>query len=198
MTIWKGAVSAGHCSGVALLVLIGFPFTAAGRPGNPAPGVSLGKSVYESKCVECHGSDGRGNGPASALLNPRPRDFTAGKYKFRSTESGSIPTDADILNTVRNGLHATAMPDWKPFVGDDSLKAVVSYVKTFSARFANETPKTVNIGATVPSSAASIAAGKKVFENSSAGAVMGVTARGRGLCRRNFRMTGGTTSGRQT
>ncbi len=140
--------------------------SALGRAGerNREPDVLLGKSIYQSRCVACHGSEGKGNGPASALLNPRPRDFTAGKFKFRSTESGSIPSDDDLLNTVRNGLHATAMPDWKPFLGDDSLRAVIAYVKLFSSRFSTETPRPVNLGPEVPASPASIAAGRRVFE----------------------------------
>ncbi|HXX62388.1 MAG TPA: c-type cytochrome, partial [Bacteroidota bacterium] len=62
--------------------------------------VLLGKEIYNAKCVECHGRDGKGDGPAAAILSPRPRDFTAGKFKFRSTETGSIPLDADLLRTI--------------------------------------------------------------------------------------------------
>jgi cytochrome c oxidase cbb3-type subunit 2 len=120
------------------------------------------------------------------LLNPRPRDFTTGKFKFRSTESGSIPTDEDLLTTVRNGLHATAMPDWKPFIGDDSLKAVVEYVKSFSVRFSREMPKPINVGAAVPSSPLSIAAGKKAYETLQCGSCHGVDGTGKDAMTTDF------------
>jgi hypothetical protein len=45
-------------------------------------------------------------------LKPRPRDFTTGGYKIRTTETGSVPTDDDLVRTVRQGLYGTAMPGW--------------------------------------------------------------------------------------
>ncbi|HEX7573734.1 MAG TPA: c-type cytochrome [Bacteroidota bacterium] len=179
MPNWRRAIGAGLCSGALLLGQSLAPHFAGAQTRQPAADASLGKSIYESKCVECHGKEGKGNGPAAAFLNPRPRDFTEGKFKFRSTGSGSIPTDDDLLNTVRNGLHATAMPDWKPFIGDDSLKAVVEYVKSFSIRFSREIPKPVNIGAAVLSSPVSIAAGKKVYETLQCGSCHGVDGMGK-------------------
>ncbi|MFQ5772303.1 MAG: c-type cytochrome, partial [bacterium] len=50
-----------------------------------------GQQVYNRACVACHGKSGDGNGPAAKYLDPRPRDFTAGTYKFRSTPSGELP-----------------------------------------------------------------------------------------------------------
>src|SRR5437867_492117 len=64
-----------------------------------------GKAVYDAHCVECHGTAGKGDGPSAAYLVPRPRDFTTGKYKIRTTESGSIPSDADLIGSVRRGLY---------------------------------------------------------------------------------------------
>ena len=55
---------------------------------------SRGKAVYDAHCVECHGASGKGDGASAAYLVPRPRDFTTGKYKIRSTESGTMPSDA--------------------------------------------------------------------------------------------------------
>jgi mono/diheme cytochrome c family protein len=135
-----------------------------GSPPSEVESASLGKTLYHAQCAQCHGNDGKGNGIAALYLHPRPRDFTSGKYKFRSTESGSIPTDADIEKTILNGLHGTAMPDFKPFLRGDSLKAVVEYVKSLSSRFNNEQPKPVKIGSPILSSPASIASGKKMYE----------------------------------
>ena len=132
-------------------------------PARAAGQESLGKSLFAAKCVQCHGTEGKGNGPASVLLSPRPRDLTSGKFKFRSTESGSIPTDGDLLKTIANGLHGTSMPDWGAFMGEDSLRALVAYVKSLSPRFQRETPKQLRTGPIVASTPESITAGEIVF-----------------------------------
>lgn len=186
MTFRKGALRAGVCTGALVLCMSIRPGFTRAQVAAGGPGAALGKSLYESKCVACHGREGKGNGPAAAVLNPRPRDFTGGKYKFRSTESGSIPLDDDILNTVRSGLHATAMPDWGACIGDDSLRAVVGYVKSFSARFSTETPKPVRMGPAVPSSPGSVAAGKKVFERLQCASCHGTDGAGKDAAAADF------------
>lgn len=122
-----------------------------------------GAAIYAARCAQCHGGSGRGDGPASALLTPRPRDFTSGNYAIRTTASGSLPTDADLLRTVGEGLPGTAMPAWKPFLSDGELVAVVAYVKRFAPRFATERPTALALGSAVPSSPASIASGRLAY-----------------------------------
>src|SRR5437870_5172187 len=89
-----------------------------------------GKAVYDAHCVECHGASGKGDGPSAAYLVPRPRDFTSGKYKIRSTESGTVPTDDDLTTSVRRGLYATAMPGWDRVLDDNDIVDVVQYIKS--------------------------------------------------------------------
>ena len=47
-----------------------------------------------------------------ALL-PRPRDFTSGKFKIRTTPSGALPTDDDLRHIIREGMPYTSMPAWR-------------------------------------------------------------------------------------
>ena len=99
-----------------------------------------GEAVYGQRCAGCHGRDGDGNGPAATFLSPRPRDFTAGVFKFRTTPSGSLPTDGDLFRTLTRGVRWTAMPTWHELADKDRL-AVVSFIKTFSPRWKAERPE---------------------------------------------------------
>ena len=97
-----------------------------------------GKRVYHRACVSCHGHAGDGKGPAARYQDPKPRDFTTGDYKFRSTVSGVIPTDEDIARTVREGVPGTAMPAWGRKLSPYQLRAVVAYIKGFAPRFSED------------------------------------------------------------
>src|SRR5262245_11788227 len=70
----------------------------------PVEAQARGKAVYDAHCTECHGTDGKGDGPAAAYVAPHPRDFSTGRYKIRTTETGSVPTDEDLVRSVRQGL----------------------------------------------------------------------------------------------
>ncbi|MGH7356507.1 MAG: cbb3-type cytochrome c oxidase subunit II [Candidatus Rokuibacteriota bacterium] len=98
---------------------------------------ALGREVYRAHCVGCHGGRGDGAGPAATFLFPRPRDFTAGVFKFHSTPSGTLPTDGDLFRTITRGVRGTAMPAWHEVTERERL-AVVAYIKTFSKRWREE------------------------------------------------------------
>ncbi|HZZ62946.1 MAG TPA: c-type cytochrome [Roseiarcus sp.] len=123
---------------------------------------SLGERVFAQRCAVCHGPDGRGNGPAAPSMSPRPRDFSSGIFKYKSTPAGEPPTDADLLRTVRDGLRASAMPYFADLLSAEELTAVVQKLKSFSTAFAR--PRNpIEIPAHPPSSPDSLARGKALF-----------------------------------
>ena len=89
----------------ATALLLAVPTLAIAQKGDAA----AGKALYDRKCAGCHGVKGDGNGPAAELLTPRPRDFTSGVYKIRSTVN-RVPTDQDIFRTITDGMPGTSMP----------------------------------------------------------------------------------------
>jgi mono/diheme cytochrome c family protein len=116
-------------------------FTSIGPALAQAPN---GKAIYDAKCVECHGKTGKGDGPAAAMLVPRPRDFTTGKYKIRTTESGTGPADEDVIQSIRQGLYGSAMPAWDRILSDQEISAVAAYVRSLAPRTLAPTPVVVN------------------------------------------------------
>ena len=44
------------------------------------------KQVFETRCVACHGPNGKGDGPASAGLSPKPRDFSDPAWQSSVTD----------------------------------------------------------------------------------------------------------------
>lgn len=145
-----------------------------------------GQSVYDAHCVECHGASGKGDGPAAAYLVPRPRDFTSGKYKIRTTETGTVPSDEDLIATVRRGLYGTAMPAWDRILSDGDISDVVQYLKTMSPQFAAQPPRPVAIGDGLPSSPASIVRGQQAYEKLQCGKCHGSDGRGAGAVTTSF------------
>lgn len=127
--------------------------------------IGPGKAIYDNKCAHCHGAGGAGDGSGAERLSPRPRDFTRGLYKIRSTESRELPTDADLLRIVTDGMPGTSMPGW-PGLSDEERLAVVAYIKTFSKHFERATAPPLEIALVdrVPPSKESVSEGRRVFE----------------------------------
>ncbi len=142
--------------------------------------VARGKEVYHEHCVGCHGEQGDGNGPAATFLFPRPRDFTAGVFKFHTTPSGSLPTDGDLFRTVTRGVRWTAMPTWHEIPDKDRL-AVITYIKTFSSRWKDEQPEApVTIPAPPPATPELLARGKELYARAKCWQCHGQEGRGDG------------------
>jgi len=90
---------------------------------------SSGEDLYLAECAQCHGVQGRGDGPVAELLDPRPRNFHDGLYKLRSTESGELPTDEDLLRTIGRGMPGSGMPSFA-HLGEARLGRLLVYVKS--------------------------------------------------------------------
>jgi DMSO reductase family type II enzyme heme b subunit len=149
------------------------------RGGASAQDVEAGKLVYSAKCAQCHGDDGKGMGPAAEHVVPKPRDFTRGIYKIRTTPSGTVPTDDDLFRSVTNGLPGTSMPGWSGLPERDR-RQVVQYIKSFSEKFQEGAATPVTFPAEVPSSAESIARGKDLYRDAECWQCHGNDGRGDG------------------
>lgn len=133
----------------ALSVCIGlglFMMTGLGSPckSYASGDTEAGKAVYQKRCQGCHGDKGDGQGLAAVFLYPKPRDFTAGKFALRSTPTGQMPTDDDLLKTVTNGIPGSSMPAFN-YVSEDERRNAIAYVKTLAVYYDEEEDKTYNL-----------------------------------------------------
>ena len=107
--------------GAALLaVALLAPAGVASAPGHRA---------YLRYCATCHGVTGAGDGPTARWLDPPPRAFTRGVYRWRSTPGGAPPTDADLLRTIDEGVPGTSMPGWRYWLPQATRAALVQYLR---------------------------------------------------------------------
>lgn len=124
-----------HSSGVVALFATTFALqTHAATPSSASAPDSLtaGRTVYEQHCAACHGLTGDGNGPAAVWLYPKPRDFSAGLFKIKSTLGQALPTDEDLIQSVTRGLAGSSMPSFS-YLTQPELRDVVQYVKHLTA-----------------------------------------------------------------
>jgi len=128
--------------------------------------IARGKKVYARACEGCHGPKGNGKGTELILDSIRPRDFTIGIFKYRSTPEGTLPTAADLEETVAKGIRRTDMPHHSLMSGEDR-RAVVAYIQEFFAQWKSEYTAAPIELPPLPNhagSASSIARGKVVFK----------------------------------
>ncbi len=144
--------------------------------------VEAGKVVYEKRCIFCHGDEGAGDGVASERLMPKPRDFTMGLYKYRTTPNGMLPTDDDLHRVISKGLPGTGMPAWEDTLSEAERRNVIQYIKTFSKKFARqkEPLPTVAVGPEIVSSPESIEKGRALYTEIECFKCHGTDGRGNG------------------
>ena len=105
------------------------PATEKDRP------IEGGYALYRTHCLHCHGVFGAGDGPTSAFLFPRPRDYRPGVFKFTSTNpTNAKPTRDDLRKTLLYGLHGTSMPGFETTMTASQIDQVIDYMTFLSIR----------------------------------------------------------------
>jgi cytochrome c oxidase cbb3-type subunit I/II len=164
----------------------------AGAPPRDDRGFrALGAEVYRLRCIPCHGVNGNGKGVFAARLSVPSRDFTKGVYEFRSTPSGSLPTDGDLFRSISRGIHGSAMIPWS-WLPEAERWAVLAHVKGFSPRFVEEGPgEPVAVPAPPPETPELLARGELAWRKNGCAKCHGETGEGDGPSAPTLRRDGG-------
>ena len=106
---------------------------AAAHGGTAQPGeprwravAAQGGHYYNEYCVVCHGQQGLGDGPAGAVLNPKPTNFRDGKYMREQTP-------AWYFQALSEGVTGSAMGRWDQQLDDQSRWDTAFYVWSLAA-----------------------------------------------------------------
>ncbi len=145
----------------------------------PAPDLPTGRKAYAQHCARCHGDQGKGDGLDAKRFYPRPRDLSMGIYKFRSTASGTPPSDQDLFDTITQGLPGSNMPDWQHLDAATRWQ-LVEYLKSLSPVFQQAQPAPVEIAAD-PGAKANLAKGKELYVQLGCAACHGAAGRANGM-----------------
>ncbi len=102
------------------------PATPPASPEDP------GRRIYETRCLDCHGPYGRGDGVRAPFLSPRPGNLVSAATSAKS--------DKDLLKIIANGRPRTAMPAWKGELSDEEQEAVLRYIRSLIHFHQSATP----------------------------------------------------------
>lgn len=91
--------------------------------------LAKGKATYDQYCAGCHGPSGKGDGPAAASLNPKPRNFSDKAY------AQSLKDDY-LLQIIKNGGAAVKKSPIMPAMGQtlkaDQIRDVIGYLRSLA------------------------------------------------------------------
>jgi len=103
-----------------------------------------GKTLFANDCSLCHGGSGKGDGLATPAINPKPRDFTTGRFYIDASANNQTGEDVDLARVILYGPGAfggsNAMSAWRDQLSDDDVRDLIAYIRTF-VRPGTETAK---------------------------------------------------------
>lgn len=95
--------------------------------GTEGADAAAGKTKYDQFCSTCHGTAGDGQGPVGKTLNPPPRDFTTGDFKYGGT-------DQDLFDVITNGAAAKGgsplMAPWGAVIPEADRWAIIKHIRS--------------------------------------------------------------------
>jgi mono/diheme cytochrome c family protein len=115
--LWVAVLMIGSCS-----VMYGLAYATEPLEITSQPDIEQGRDIYQIHCQECHGAEGRGDGPRAALLAPRPGNLVSA--------ATSTKTDEELLSILAHGIPRTAMQGWSDVLSEEEQRHVLAYVRS--------------------------------------------------------------------
>lgn len=90
--------------------------------GDPAKG----KEIFQTNCATCHGPEGKGNGPAAAALNPKPRNLSDAEYMSTLSHEHLVKVITDGGQSVGK---SPMMAAWGGILSKNDISNVIAYIR---------------------------------------------------------------------
>ncbi|MBS1492714.1 MAG: cytochrome c [Bacteroidetes bacterium] len=90
--------------------------------------VAKGKGLFETTCSPCHGPEGKGDGPAGANLNPKPRNF----HELSGWTNG--PNFESMYITLQEGITNRGMASYANIPPEDRI-AIINFLRTLNPNY---------------------------------------------------------------
>ena len=103
-----------------IVIISAFCFMSAQGISVAAGDATKGKSIYQSKCVTCHGPEGKGDGPVGKKLKPPAGNFSSTESKKKSAN--------ELQEIIENGKPKTSMKGWNKQLNESEIQDVLAYV----------------------------------------------------------------------
>lgn len=97
------------------------------------PDLRASAELYRVHCLHCHGAAGAGDGPTAASIQPRPRDFRWGIFKWTAVKDKARPRREDLATLIENGVAGTAMHSFRRLPVAE-IEGLVDHVRLLSVR----------------------------------------------------------------
>ena len=100
---------------------------------------NLGKALYESKCANCHGISGQGDGPEASKLSTRPKNLANQAFMAQISTNG-------LYQSITEGI-TPDMPAYSSTLDDTQRWTLAGYIRSFTFASTNLSP-TSSVGGT--------------------------------------------------
>ena len=90
-----------------------------------AADLAVGAKTFKMYCETCHGPTGGGDGPVGKTLQPPPRNFQEGKFKYGDTEQAHFDV---ITNGAASKGGSPLMAPWGAVIPEADRWALVKFV----------------------------------------------------------------------
>jgi mono/diheme cytochrome c family protein len=102
------------------------------------PSLEDSAELYRQQCLHCHGVEGGGDGPTAGTLDnpyldPLPRDYRKGVFKYTAVKDKARPRRDDLATVLDQGIYGTAMPSFRRF-SIAEREGLVDYVRLLAVR----------------------------------------------------------------